>query len=82
MNVLSLLSFSLSLSLSLQYQGVLFHLLRQNAQARSSGLITKSQCVDYYSADIETRRFYQLDTSLNAIFSNENQFCVDYRVSR
>lgn len=78
--------FSLSfLSLSLQYQGVLFHLLRENTQARNSQLITKSQCVDYYSADIETRRFYQLDTSPaldGAVFRNENQFCVDYRVSR
>ena len=74
--VLSSLCLSLSLSLR-QYQGVLFDLIRRV----SSDLLTKMQCVDYYSTDIETRRFYRLDTSVIKLFMNVSHFCVDYLVS-
>ena len=73
------LSLSLSLSLSPQYQGVLSDLVRR--VGATSSLIKKNQCVDYYSTDIETRRFYQLDTSLDGVFRNDPGYCVDYRVS-
>lgn len=72
--------FSFSLSPPSQYRGVLFDLIRGSAS--TSNLLTKNQCVDYYSTDIETRRFYQLDTSMEGVVTNlESGNCVNYMVS-
>ena len=63
-----------------QYRGVLFDIIRGSAS--TSNLLTKNQCVDYYSTDIETRRFYQLDTSMEGVVRNLNPGnCVNYMVS-
>ena len=73
-------SLSHSFFLSPQHRGVFTDVFR--GPASQSNLVFKEQCVDFYSPDIETRRFYRLDTSIDNLIMNvsDRSFCIDYLV--